>query len=309
MKSKVLLAPLVLGLLTSTSVNAATVSKAAKPKSVKIVALPTLAEGNFFAGNGGQWFETLLSKGAIYMVGSAEPTTSPTQGEVLAIDPVSGQKIWDLPISGSTDCLATAATLDASGNIWIAGLSAPVTPTPTPVPTPSGLLNPSGIVVPPRTPTRADLTLISLWEVSSRGSLIASYQFSAGKVLEPLAINLVKNSLVISGNNFHITSDFNGAFTKFVEASFLAPPVSSTQIYKDGLYIWKSFLSKSVISGVSGWKPKKAGRVILKVGSRTGTIYSAYTVTDPLLRSGFLSGLGLVVTTQSSTGYKLSLLK
>jgi len=309
MKSNVLLAALILGAVTASTASAATTSKVVKPKSVKIAPLPTLIEGSFFEGAGGQWFQTLPTKEAIYMVGSAEPAGAPTQGEVIAIDPITGSKSWDFLIPGTTDALASTATLDSAGNIWVAGLtSLPVTK-PTPQPTPSGVLNPSGIVVPPLNPVRNDLTQIAVWEISSRGTLIGSYQCDAGKVLEPQLIMQVKNTFLISGSNFHLTVDINGLFSKFVQASFVPAKANSIVTFKDGLYIWKSYLSKSPISGVSGWKPTKPGRVILKVGSRTGTIYSAYKVSEPLLQSDFVTGLGLVVTTQSGNGYRISLLK
>ncbi len=304
MKSKVLLGVLILSLLGCSPAVAAL-----KPKVVKIAALPTLIEDKFFAGAGGQWFATLPSKTAIYIVGSAEQANGPTRGEVLAIDPLTGQKSWDFLTSGTTDAIATTATRDSSGNIWIAGNIAPLTSTPTPAPTPSGLLNPSGVVVIPMAPVRAGLTSIALWEVSPRGSLIASYQYDAGAVLEPLSIKSVNNSFLMSGDNFQLSVDQLGNFSKFVHASFLPVKVPATQSFKDGLYIWKIYISKSPIAGVSGWKPTKPGRVIVKVGSRTGAIYAAYKVSDPLLKIDFLTSVGVVVTTETLTGIKISLLK
>jgi hypothetical protein len=304
MRSKVLVGALALSLIGSLPANAAP-----KATPVKIAALPVLAEDKFFAGPGGQWVSTLPSKQAIYMVGSAEPAASPTQGEVLAIDPVSGQKIWDFLTPNTTDAIATAATLDSAGNIWIAGNSAPSIPTPTPSPTPTGVLNPSGVVVPPATPTRPDLTLISVWEVSPRGTLLASYQYEAATVLSPLSIKSSKGSFLLSGTNFQITLDALGNFTKFARVSVVPLKAVTTQSFKDGLYIWKSYLSKSPIVGVTGWKPTKPGQVILKVGGRTGKIYEAYKVSDPLLTIDFVAGLGLVTTTETVKGIKLSLLK
>ncbi len=304
MKSRVLV-----GALAFSLIGSVTASAAIKPTAIKIAALPVLAEDKFFAGAGGQWFTTLPSKQAIYMVGSAEQVGGPTQGEVLAIDPISGQKSWNFLTTGVTDSIALAATLDTAGNIWIAGNTAAVPSTPTPTPTPSGVANPSGVVVTPLTPARTDLTLISIWEVSPRGVLLAAYQYDAGTVLAPLSIKSVKGSFLLSGANFQLSVDALGNFTKFARVSVVLGKDLTTQSFKDGLYIWKSYISKSPIVGVTGWKPTKPSQVILKVGSRTGKVYSAYKVTDSMLKIDFLAGLGLVITTETAKGIKISLLK
>jgi hypothetical protein len=307
MKFKFCSALLVLSLLGISTVHAAT-----PPKSVKILSNPIAIEGTFFAGNGGEWFTTLLSKRAIYIVGTSEPATGPTQGEVIAIDPLTKVQLWDLALpalSGAADAIATAAMIDTAGNIWIAGSSSTPVVAPTPKPTPTNVINPSGVVIDPTPPIRSDLTQISLWQVSPDGALIASYQYETGKVLQPLSIKQVKTLFQINGSNFQISIDQSGKFSKYIEASFVPVKVSTTQTFKDGLYIWKSYLSKSAIAHVTGWSPKSALPVVLKVGSRTGAIYSAYKISGELLKVDFLSGLGLVLTTQTAKGYAISLLK
>jgi hypothetical protein len=292
-----------------TVVNLLPAQAATKPVAVKMTSLPALASGTFFQGKGGEWFDTLVSKRAIYLVGTSEPTAGPTQGEVIAVSPINGSQLWDLPIPTSFDAVATAATIDPSGNIWVAGASASAVVTPTPTPTPTGAINPGGVVVKPTPPTRSGLTNITVWEISPAGSLITSYQYNTMQVLSPSLISYVNGSLVITGADFKVTMNQSGKFSKFISASFALPKANLTQSFKDGLYIWKSYISKSAIPGVSGWKPPAQGRVILKVGSRTGNIYSAYKVSDELLKSQYLAGLGVVVTTMNATGYSISLLK
>jgi hypothetical protein len=282
---------------------------ATKPAAVKMVALPSLTSGTFFQGKGGEWFETLLAQHAIYLVGTSEPASGPTQGEVIAINPVNGSQLWDLPIPTTVDAVATAATIDPLGNIWVAGSSASQLVTPTPTPTPTGVINPSGVVIKPTPPTRAGLTNITVWEISSLGTLITSYQYAASDLLSPATITYASGSLVITGTDFKVTMNQAGKFNKFISASFAIPKAASTQTFKDGLYMWKSYISKSAIPGVSGWKPPSHGRVILKIGSRTGNVYSAYKVTDQLLKSQYLAGVGLVLTTSKTSGYSISLLK
>jgi hypothetical protein len=282
---------------------------ATKPVAAKMTELPVLASGTFFPGNGGEWFDTLASKRAIYLVGTSEPTTGPTQGEVIAISPTTGSQLWDLPIPTTFDAVATAATIDLAGNIWVAGSSAGAVVTPVPTPTPTGVINPGGVVISPTPPTRSSLTNITIWQVSSAGSLVAMYQYQANDLLVPSTISFSKGTLQISGTDFKVSMDLLGKFSKFVSASFSMPKPATTQTFKDGLYIWKSFISKSAIAGVTGWKPATAGRVILKVGSRTGKVYSALKVTDKLLKLDYSPGVGLVVTTSNPSGYSISLLK
>jgi hypothetical protein len=296
-------------LLALTLVGVSTVHAVNPPKSVKILSNPILIESSFFAGSGGEWFTTLLSKRAIYLVGTSESAAGPTQGDVIAIDPLTKAQLWDLPLRGAADSIATAATIDTAGNIWVAGSSSTPVVAPTPKPTPTNVINPSGIVIDPTPPMRSDLTQLSVWQVSPDGKLIASYNYEAGKVLQPLFVKLVKSALQITGSDFQILVDAIGKFSKYIEASFVPVKVSTTQTFKDGLYIWKSYLSKSAIPHVTGWRPNSALPVVLKVGGRTGAVYSAYKISGEVLKVDFLSGLGLVVTTQSKKGYAISLLK
>ncbi len=284
---------------------------AVKPKVVKMVNPVPLVEKTFFQGAGGQWFSTLLTAHSLYLVGTSEPSSAPTQGEVIAISPIDGSKQWDLPLPTTTDAIATAATLDSAGNIWVAGSTAPapMSATPTPTPTPTNALNPSGVSVDPVPPVRPGLTQITLWEVGSTGSLLNTYSYDAGFVVEPLTVSFAKNLFTIGGRDFHVTASLTGKFSKFVQASFVQPKSTSTATFKDGLYIWKSFISKAPIAGVTGWKPKVPTPVILKVGGRTGTIYSAYKISDPIMKIDYLSKLGVVVTTESANGYAVLLLK
>jgi hypothetical protein len=266
-------------------------------------------ENTFFQGAGGQWFSTLLTSHSLYLVGTSEPSSAPTQGEVIAISPVDGSKQWDLPLPTTTDAIATAATLDSAGNIWVAGSTAQAPVAATPTPTPTNALNPSGVSVDPVPPMRPGLTLITLWEVSPTGSLLNTYSYDAGFVVEPLTLSFAKNFFTIGGRDFQVTASLTGKFSKFVQASFVQPKSTTTSTFKDGLYIWKSFISKAPIAGVTGWKPKVPTPVILKVGGRTGTIYSAYKISDPIVKIDYLSKLGVVVTTESANGYAVLLLK
>jgi len=164
-------------------------------------------------------------------------------------------------------------------------------------------------MVDPVPTTRSDLTQLILWEVSPNGVLLNTFSYDVGSVVEPLTINFVKSSFLIAGSNFKISVNQTGLFTKFTMASFPQPMNPKSTVFKDGLYLWKSFISNKPIPGVSGWKPLTPSPVILKVGSRTGNIYEAYKVQNPILKVDARTGTGLVVTTSTENGYAISLLK
>jgi hypothetical protein len=102
-----------------------------------------------------------------------------------------GVEKWRLALTQGAASIATAMAADGTGNIWIAGSSAVasvVTPTPTPTVAP---INPDNVVVDPKVPMRADLTVATLWKISNVGALISTY------AAEPLSALLV-NSIAVN---------------------------------------------------------------------------------------------------------------
>jgi hypothetical protein len=101
-----------------------------------------------------------------------------------------GIEKWRLALTQGAASIATAMAADGTGNIWIAGSSAVapvVTSTPTPTVAP---INPDNVVVDPKVPVRADLTVATLWKISNVGVLISTY------TAEPLSALLV-NSIAV----------------------------------------------------------------------------------------------------------------
>ncbi len=159
----------------------------------------------------------MLVKGKIiYLFGNVTGVAS-TDGYIQAIDGAdgTGQVQWSLPLSSGQNEIATAATSDSAGNIWVLGSAetpsapAPIptptatptptstptaTPTPTstptatppptstPTPTPTALatslaptLNPDSVQVDPTAGMRRDLTSIILWKISRNGRLLGTF--------------------------------------------------------------------------------------------------------------------------------------
>ena len=102
-----------------------------------------------------------------------------------------GVEKWRLALTQGVASIATAMAADGTGNIWIAGSSA-VAPVLTPTPTPTvAPINPDNVVVDPKVPVRADLTVATLWKISNMGALISTY------TAEPLSALLV-NSIAVN---------------------------------------------------------------------------------------------------------------
>lgn len=177
----------------------------------------------------------------IYVIGTGTGVAN-TDGFVQALDSM-GTVQWSLPLDNGSNVIATAATFDASGNIWVVGsaqtpsaspiasptpslsptptLSPSVSPSPTPSSTPT-VLNPDGVKVDAAVPMRGDLTSLALWKISPSGVLLASY---AREISSPFLIRNVifaNNAISMVGiiptpaghAGLFIQSDLNGTFGK-----------------------------------------------------------------------------------------------
>ncbi len=160
-----------------------------------------------------QAYGMLIKSKIIYLFGNVTGVAS-TDGYLQAIDG-TGLIQWSLALDAGQNEIATAATIDSAGNIWVLGSSVTpsaqtptptptstptstsmptespspsITPTPTlspavsPVATPTALatslaptLNPDSVQVDPASAVRRDLTSVILWKVSRSGTLVGTY--------------------------------------------------------------------------------------------------------------------------------------
>lgn len=176
---------------------------------------------------------------AIYLVGTVTGVVS-TDGFVQALDSV-GNVQWSLPLDNGSNEIATAATFDSAGNIWVVGsaqtrqispspsaspspsdsatATAATTPTPTPTPT---VLNPDGVNIDPLVPMRRDLTSLAVWKVSPSGTLLATYTAELGSAFLVRGAISTKTSIavvgIISTSSGHaglvVQTDLSGTFGK-----------------------------------------------------------------------------------------------
>lgn len=100
----------------------------------------------------------------------------------------TGVERWNLTLQDHADQIVMAATSDREGNIWLAGLTAATVETGTPIE--SGL-NVDDVIVEPVPEMRGDLNALTLWKVSTTGSLLTTFSESA---TAPLLINAISHS-------------------------------------------------------------------------------------------------------------------
>ena len=133
-----------------------------------------------------------------------------------------GSEKWRLALTQGASSIATAMAADSAGNIWIAGSSAnPRVVAPDAVPT-AAPINPDNVVVDPKVPVRADLTIATVWKISSAGALVST--FTADNTT-PLLINSIAlnakgftlggiNATDAASSGVIITGDLDGKFGK-----------------------------------------------------------------------------------------------
>ena len=166
----------------------------------------------------------------MFVVGSSIVLLNDSSVRAIGSD---GVEKWRLALTQGVASIATAMAADSTGNIWIAGSSA-VAPVVTASPTPTAVpINPDNVVVDPKVPMRADLTVATIWKVSNTGALVATY---AAEPLTALLINSIAvNAKGITLGGVRATDTGNSGVIlnadlegKFVKPIFLG--VSDTSV-------------------------------------------------------------------------------
>lgn len=133
-----------------------------------------------------------------------------------------GAEKWRLSLTQGAASIATAMSADTAGNIWIAGSSANArVVVPGAVPT-TAPVNPDNVIVDPKVPLRADLTLATVWKISNTGALLSTFTADNTTALLVNTIALNTKGFTLGGVNATdtgtsgviITSDLEGKFGK-----------------------------------------------------------------------------------------------
>ena len=165
--------------------------------------------------------------------------TKASKAYARAID-VTGKELWNLSLDQSAASIATAAAVDSAGEIWIAGATplalGLVTPTPTATP-----INPDSAVIPPSTNV-GNLQAVTIWKVSSTGTVLFTNTLPTSFVLFPTAISVDKNGASVVGivangkgnAGFLANIDSASAFSKLLQIGASSTTADAVVRHPDG---------------------------------------------------------------------------
>ncbi|CAB4329985.1 MAG: hypothetical protein F2690_03095 [Actinobacteria bacterium] len=126
---------------------------------------------------------------------------------------ITGKELWNLALDSASPSVATAATVDSAGTIWIAGSTSlqRATPTPSPIATP---LNPDNITAIPDIFT-TDLDAFTLWSLNPTTQALTQYSLQLTSPILINAISASKSGLTAVGSSGAvINSDLSGKISK-----------------------------------------------------------------------------------------------
>lgn len=262
----------------------------------------------------------MIVKGkTIYLIGTVTGVVS-TDGFVQALDS-TGTVQWSLPLDNGSNEIATAATFDSSGNLWVVGsaqtpnttsspsaspspsdlVSASPSQTVTPTPT-STILNPDRVTVDPPVPMRKDLTSLALWKISPAGVLLATYAAEVGSPFLVRGAVFANDSIVVVGiiatasghAGFLIQSDLNGSITKPILVGKTDTELNALAKKNDGSLVLLGSSSETIAKQAR--KGVKDGIIVVmsKVGKISSVVRSSNSASARSWQSGtnsyFLGG-------------------
>ena len=165
--------------------------------------------------------------------------TKASKAYARAID-MTGKELWNSSLDQSAASIATAAAVDSAGDIWIAGATplalGLVTPTPTATP-----INPDSAVIPPSTNV-GNLQAVTIWKVSSTGTVLSTNTLPTSFVLFPTALSVDKNGASVVGivangkgnAGFLANIDSAGTFSKLLQIGASSTTADAVVRHPDG---------------------------------------------------------------------------
>ena len=140
--------------------------------------------------------------------------TQNSKAYVRALDS-NGNELWKLQLDQSQASIASAAVVDGVGDIWIAGATPLPATTTTALPT---AINPDNAIIPAST-FISDLKTLTIWKISSVGTLLSTNSLPMSNSVLPTSITLDDSGLVIVGS---IAGEkINAGFINFMNSSGL----------------------------------------------------------------------------------------
>jgi hypothetical protein len=167
--------------------------------------------------------------------------TQNSRAYAKALD-VNGTELWKVQLDQSQGSVATAAAVDAIGDIWIAGSTPlPITSAVAPSGTTQATINPDNAVIPAPTLV-GDLKALTIWKVSATGVIGSPNVLPSSHVVLPTAVLIDKAGLTIVGSlasektsaGFVVSFNFSGAFSKLVQIGSISTTIESVSRNTDG---------------------------------------------------------------------------
>ena len=155
-----------------------------------------------------------------------------------------GAPLWNLRLGSSANEIATSTVIDIDGSIWVAGAGTAIT-TPTPSTTQGKALNPDNVVLDPLQPSNTPLNRIKLWQVSSTGNLLNTFEVVSENIIHPKKLLISGPNLIIVGDiyeksavkGFYITATKTGVFAPIIKYGIKSTQINSALSSSDGSII------------------------------------------------------------------------
>ena len=155
-----------------------------------------------------------------------------------------GAPLWNLRLGSSANEIATSTVIDIDCSIWVAGAGTAIT-TPTPSTTQGKALNPDNVVLDPLQPSNTPLNRIKLWQVSSTGNLLNTFEVVSENIIHPKKLLISGPSLIIVGDiyeksavkGFYITATKTGVFSPIIKYGIKSTQINSALSSSDGSII------------------------------------------------------------------------
>jgi len=190
-----------------------------------------------------------LTPVSIVLVGTTESASSawingPLGGlsdGFIAAYTAQGAPLWNLRLGGIANEIASSVAIDIDGSIWVVGASTSLV-TPTPSSTPTKVLNPDNVTLDSVQPINTPLNRIKIWQISSTGTLLNTFEFIVESVINPKQLLITAEGVAIIGDyyerkevkGFYLSASKAGAFLPIIKYGVKSTQINSAILNKDG---------------------------------------------------------------------------